>query len=82
MLLLLDLRVNLMKLELAGWWDDIIENMFEAGACTHYRLLVEPLDIANSCLRLELALTTGYSLSHSILLIFTVWAKPRTMDPN
>ena len=51
MLLLLneciDLRVNLMRLELAGWWDDIIENMFDAGACTHYRLLVETLDIAN-----------------------------------
>ena len=36
-----------MRLELAGWWDDIIENMFDAGACTHYRLLVETLDIAN-----------------------------------
>ena len=45
MLLLLneciDLRVNLMRLELSGWWDEILKNMFDAGACTHYRVLVE-----------------------------------------
>ena len=50
MLLLLneciDLRVNLMRLELSGWWDEILKNMFDAGACTHYRVLVEPLVIA------------------------------------
>ena len=51
MLLLLneciDLRVNLMRLELSGWWDEILKNMFDAGACTHYMVLVETLDIAN-----------------------------------
>ena len=51
MLLLLneciDLRVNLMRLDLSGWWDEILKNMFDTGACTHYRVLIEPLDIAN-----------------------------------
>jgi len=51
MLLLLneciDLRVNLMRLELSGWWEEILKNMFDAGTCTHYRVLVDPLDIAN-----------------------------------
>lgn len=57
----LDFHANLRRLELAGWWDEIILNMFDKDELpddfqcseewlrrgTHYRLLVEPLDIAN-----------------------------------
>jgi len=56
-----DFQANLKRLELAGWWDEIIQNKFEKDELpddfqcskewitrgTHYRLLVEPLDIAN-----------------------------------
>eukprot|EP00253_Pinus_taeda_P013083 PITA_13083 len=56
-----DFQANLKRLELAGWWDEIIQNKFDKDELpddfqcrkewiiwgTHYRLLVEPLDIAN-----------------------------------
>jgi enhanced disease susceptibility 1 protein len=56
-----DFQANLNRLELAGWWDEIIQNKFDKDELpddfqcskewirrgTHYRLLVEPLDIAN-----------------------------------
>jgi len=57
----IDFQANLHRLELAGWWDEIIQNKFDKDELpddfqcskewirrgTHYRLLVEPLDIAN-----------------------------------
>jgi len=56
-----DFQANLNRLELAGWWDEIIQNKFDKDELpddfqcrkewitrgTYYRLLVEPLDIAN-----------------------------------
>lgn len=56
-----DFQANLNRLELAGWWDEIIQNKFDKDELpddfqckkewvtrgTLYRLLVEPLDIAN-----------------------------------
>jgi len=56
-----DFQANLKRLELAGWWDEIIQNKFDKDLLpddfpcseewirrgTQYRLLVEPLDIAN-----------------------------------
>lgn len=57
----LDFHANLKRLELGGQWDEIILNMFDKDELpddfqrskewirggTHYRLLVEPLDITN-----------------------------------